>query len=298
MLQNSRDRVLLIERLDNQFTDAIRRLEAQFFEDVRRFYENELLSDGSVVINSTDNLLRVNRINELALEFTNTQGPRIASQVAQGFNRITTINEDFFNSQVSLSRAVRASVRAALFAQYGIADTEDGLEILGGGWLSNIARFDDPFRRVQEIGIRAVSRGIPLETFRSEIRDAAFDTGARSIAHHFRTNANDAYAQFDRNTQTTFANELGFICFIYEGGLVDNTRDFCEERNGQVFTIDEADTWSALQWKGKNKSYDPLRDMGGHNCRHHPSYISDELAITLRPELAQILPLIRQRLAA
>jgi len=31
--------------------------------------------------------------------------------------------------------------------------------------------------------------------------------------------------------------------------------------------------------------YDPLVDRGGYNCRHQLSFISDELAFKLRPDL-------------
>jgi hypothetical protein len=79
--------------------------------------------------------------------------------------------------------------------------------------------------------------------------------------------------------------KLEYRAFIYEGGIYDDTCDFCKERNGQVFTIREAEEWKNLEWPEKNEGYNPLRDMGGRDCRHFPSYISDELAVVMRPEL-------------
>ena len=78
---------------------------------------------------------------------------------------------------------------------------------------------------------------------------------------------------------------LEFKAFIYEGGIYDDTCDFCKERNGKVFTIKEAEEWKKLEWPEKNENYEPLKDMGGTDCRHHPSWISDSLATILRPDL-------------
>ncbi len=36
-------------------------------------------------------------------------------------------------------------------------------------------------------------------------------------------------------------------------------------------------------------TYEPLRDMGGHRCRHSPNFISNREAISRRPELKGVL---------
>ena len=245
--------------------------------------------DGAVEKGTTANFARVNRIENLSNQFTRVQGAAISKDIARGFTRLIQVNESYFAGIAFVSGGLQKQVKRQLLARYGLRESDSGIDILRGGWVQKIGELRDPFTRVQEIGISAVSQGITLGEFKKQIRDAAFDKGARSIKHHFQTNANDAYAQFDRTTQTTYADELGLRAFIYEGGLIETSREFCNERNGKVFTTDEAEAWKLLNWKGKNKDYDPLRDMGGHNCRHHPSFISDELAIRLRPELAELL---------
>ena len=290
MIDHSLVRAQLINDLDKQLRAAIRRLENEFNQAVRDFYTEELnLVDGAVEKGTTANFARVNRIENLSNQFTRVQGAAISKDIARGFTRLIQVNESYFAGIAFVSGGLQKQVKRQLLARYGLRESDSGIDILRGGWVQKIGELRDPFTRVQEIGISAVSQGITLGEFKKQIRDAAFDKGARSIKHHFQTNANDAYAQFDRTTQTTYADELGLRAFIYEGGLIETSREFCNERNGKVFTTDEAEAWKLLNWKGKNKDYDPLRDMGGHNCRHHPSFISDELAMRLRPELAELL---------
>ena len=42
------------------------------------------------------------------------------------------------------------------------------------------------------------------------------------------------------------------------------------------------------EFEGKSDPYDPINDLGGIGCRHFWSWISDELAFHLRPELEEI----------
>jgi hypothetical protein len=94
--------------------------------------------------------------------------------------------------------------------------------------------------------------------------------------------------------------------FIYQGGLINDSRDFCAAHNNKVWYYKEAFYWG--EWtpsKGEYPSgyeikqidiykvpsylnypdYDPLIDRGGYNCRHSLGWISEDMAFVLRPEL-------------
>jgi hypothetical protein len=96
---------------------------------------------------------------------------------------------------------------------------------------------------------------------------------------------------------------MGYQCALYQGGIIATTRPFCKKRNGKVFTRDEIKLFGTSKdkfggyerkgdgyFKGKYKSgYNPLTDAGCYNCRHFYNWISNRLAIRLRPELKPIL---------
>jgi hypothetical protein len=95
----------------------------------------------------------------------------------------------------------------------------------------------------------------------------------------------DTFAEYDRRLSNKFADRLQLNYFIYQGGEIKTTREFCEERNGGVFTREEGVSWNELQWEGKKVGHNVLIDAGGYNCRHYLDWISYELAKQLRPDI-------------
>lgn len=90
--------------------------------------------------------------------------------------------------------------------------------------------------------------------------------------------------------------KLGLVCFMYQGGIVGDSREFCKAHDGKVFTMDEANNFKS--WKDSSgdipsyfdyPEYNPFFHCGGFNCRHKFDWISNGLAIKLRPELKDIL---------
>ena len=286
---NSKARDKLISDLDRQLSHAVEIAQRDFYETVREYYESHFLLDrnGNVRTNAT-NYAKLNGINNLIEEFAKQKGVKISKKVALGMLSISAENIKYFTQQIRLQNEVKRKVQTSLLLRYGAKLRDKKVIIDKGSWLHGLARPAAAFSRIQDIGIDAVAQGMPLQTFRKVVKQAAFDTGARSIKHHFDTEAVDVYARFDRSAQKEFADSVNFRAFIYEGGLIDTSRDWCERHNGKVYLISEAEKWKNETWAGKNKDYEPLRDMGGYRCRHHPSFISDELAIAFRPELRDI----------
>jgi hypothetical protein len=86
-------------------------------------------------------------------------------------------------------------------------------------------------------------------------------------------------------TGNEIRKDLGFKYAIYEGGEIETTRNFCEQRNRKVFSEQEINSWRDLSWQGKNTiGYNPIFDCGGYNCRHKLRWIGTELALKLRGE--------------
>ena len=77
------------------------------------------------------------------------------------------------------------------------------------------------------------------------------------------TQANTIVAQFDNAYMAENAQQAGFKKFKYDGSLKANTRPFCRDRIGKLFTLDELS-------KMDNKQGLPvLYSLGGYNCTHY-----------------------------
>lgn len=88
-------------------------------------------------------------------------------------------------------------------------------------------------------------------------------------------------AQVERIENNFYAKELKLDWFVYEGGLIETSRDFCIKRNGKLFNRKDAKTWRfdpTLPQPETADAYQPLVELGRFNCRHSLRWITDETA--------------------
>lgn len=115
--------------------------------------------------------------------------------------------------------------------------------------------------------------------------------------------------KIDREQSKELASKYKLNYVRYQGGRIKYSRDFCIERNGKVFHIEEMkkfgtplDAFNGYtdkengvfngKWKGAKlnvyyggSGYDPLTDLGCYNCIHFLDYLPRSRAIKIRPEL-------------
>jgi hypothetical protein len=94
------------------------------------------------------------------------------------------------------------------------------------------------------------------------------DVRGNSLAQYADLWANDGIMNFYQSVELRKAKEQGITSFLFDGDplIIETSRDFCIERAGKIFTIDEIESWNDLDWKGKRGP--ALIYRGGWNCRH------------------------------
>ncbi|MCE7856886.1 MAG: hypothetical protein DYG97_10130 [Ignavibacteria bacterium CHB3] len=85
------------------------------------------------------------------------------------------------------------------------------------------------------------------------------------------TLANTAVAQFDNAYMIENAQQAGVTKYLYDGTIIATTRDFCRERVGRVFTLEE------LEAMDNGQGLPVIPSLGGYNCRHYLTPIIDEI---------------------
>ena len=63
------------------------------------------------------------------------------------------------------------------------------------------------------------------------------------------------------------AEEFGITKFKYAGSLIKDSRKWCVDHVGKIYTLEEIENWESQKWQGK-KSGDSFVVRGGWNCRH------------------------------
>ena len=103
----------------------------------------------------------------------------------------------------------------------------------------------------------------------------ARDRTGSNLRRYATQMAQDSLMQFDASINTAIGKQSGATKWKYYGDVIRDSRPFCVEHAGQVFTDDEIESTWAGSWKGKS-SGDPFIVRGGYNCRHHWRPVFDE----------------------
>lgn len=192
----------------------------------------------------------------------------VFDSIEEIFNETTSQTKDFDPRAVAVSEIVKETVMES--AKRSI-EAQTDLSVV----FSNI--------KLKSVSLMSKYEGVSLKELRDALKKQIVVDGA--IAKYWDRWTRDIYSQYQRAGANEIRKELGLKHAMYEGGLIDSSRAFCEEKNGQVFTEEEIKKWANEDWQGKNEGYVPELDCGGINCRHRLRWISPELAEQLRPDL-------------
>lgn len=227
--------------------------------------------------------------------FVSGAGSQIVKQYIKDADKQLDLTAKYF-TQISgkLPSELHKSIRTALFETLGY--NAKAKKLRPDGTLSLILSDRAPINSVKGVIHQAVASGLSLDDLQKGLRTKIINSGL--LQGFFAERIPDPYDQFDRMASKQFAEKLNLSYVIYQGGTIKTSRPFCIERNGKVFTTDEIEKFGTAkdkfggyankskgEFQGKTKIYVPFRDLGGYNCRHHLDYITEELALTLRPDL-------------
>jgi hypothetical protein len=86
-----------------------------------------------------------------------------------------------------------------------------------------------------------------------------------------KTYVDTALSIIGRARTLAVAKNSGLVWFRYIGGVIETSRDFCVERNGNYYHTTEIEEWPDTEWDGMiegTNSQNIFYYCGGWNCRH------------------------------
>lgn len=92
------------------------------------------------------------------------------------------------------------------------------------------------------------------------------------------TYAATAFAAFDRKIQNIKSAQLGLEYFLYSGGLIKDSREWCVDHAGKVYSKEEIESWESIPWTGKAEGRSIWEFLGGWNCQHILSPVTEQMA--------------------
>lgn len=203
----------------------------------------------------------------------------IFERLIRSMQRLFGLNTEYFGDMADVS-TFEPTARERLFLTYGY-DLRTGA-LIPGGYLANSLFGNPAASQIVKLMQDAINAKMTLAEFRRTFKAFFAPPGSPgAIERHFKRWTFDFYQQFDRLAQLEFKNELGFTHAIYAGTIVDDSRDFCMDRNNLLYTEPEIITWNFDDWQGKIPGQDVRMACGGYNCRHSLNWVSDKVARAL-----------------
>lgn len=298
----------LINRNTDRLNASIVRLQSKLMDSIVDEVILELDVVDGIIQDTPKNYRLIASLDKVFDAFSVEQMKVLLPQLSSSTSAITALNNDYF--LMTATESVLKRFDKVVEAAKELTDIRFGLRgdkfIRGGPIEEVISQFGGT--EVKQIMSKAVSGNLNKRDFIKQLR--GFVTGTEEKAgiseRKWKQFAYDIYQQYDATYNKKVAEEFGMEYFIYQGGLIDDSRDFCAAHNNKVWTTEEAKTWPTWTpnqgeyppgWEVKAKvvsetpgymnypGYDPLVDRGGYNCRHQLGFISEELAYKLRPDL-------------
>lgn len=102
------------------------------------------------------------------------------------------------------------------------------------------------------------------------------DKRGNPMLSHVDTIVRTRYMETDAIVTQKKAADVGVTKFRYTGGTVKDSREWCVNHVGKVFTREEIAAWERESWAGK-KPGDPFVVRGGWNCIHRFRAVVDDV---------------------
>lgn len=232
---------------------------------------------------TVSNIAKSNLIDRIFQEISRDEMAPILTMYAEAMLEIPGKNAEWYILSGNDKKKVKAIANDTGLLRQVIGMDDKG-ELLQGGYLQRLGQTEIVRDRIKQYVVTSIASGQGAKSFSDGLSNLV--KGNRDIdgalTGYFQQYAFDTYAKVREIDNQHFANELGLSYFVYQGGVIQTSRDFCIKKNGKVFSREEAlKNWPKdpdLIDKAHLASYRPLIDRGRNNCRHFLMFISEERA--------------------
>ena len=272
--------------------------------------------DGGVIRESVTNYRLLGALEGVYKKFTGDNGYKLGADIKASIDGIMLHSDRYFHSllseEVTAEILQRAASSAKRFTYLSLGLTDGGMA--RDGFLDKLITNDIHLMEIKQALARGITGRQGVRQLTSTISEmiAGSDKRQGGWQRTFNLYARDIYSQHDAAYNKALADKLELKYFIYSGGLVRDSRDFCVAHNGKVYTTEETKNWpmwtvakglaagefregyepKEKEWNWHKvpsymsyEGYQPLIDRGGYRCRHMLGYITEKIAMKLRPNL-------------
>jgi len=261
--------------------------------------QQKLLSDlvggyvGQFDVDAAGNLKATTRNMRLALKLDSFFDSldeetlrKVNTQWGKDMMKLTPLNERYFRTMLPDAKdAVQSAAEKTGFIETSIG-IKDGV-ITKGGYLDQVTRMPEVRQQLKDYVIQSVNNKKGFQEYLRGMKELVTSSKSRDgmIERYYKQFAYDTFNQTDAAINKHYADSLELKWFVYSGGTITTSRQFCIKRADKVFNTKETEKWKCDPYLiGKPKGvrcddrYNPLIERGRYNCRHTIRYITEDLA--------------------
>jgi len=300
---------LFIDRQRALMESSVVKLQSRLLSDIITDLIPGLDIKNGLIVDNAKNYRLLSVLDKTYKDFRKVSNQTIFEQITTGTSVISAKSVEYFTVMLAGDLPGRfdkivTKANKLINLKLGL----DGGKLTRGGFLQSFFDSNTIGTELKNMTSKAVTSNMDMKDYVKALREMITGSPDKTgiMERQFQRFAYDIYQQYDRSYNLMLGNELGFKYFIYQGGLIEDSRDFCVAHNNKVWSIEESELWGewtpsqgeypvGYEVKAKDiysvpsylgyAGYDPLIDCGGYNCRHTLGWISDDIAFGMRPDL-------------
>lgn len=276
-----REKHARLNTVPDNFITAVDKNNAKIFEEILRLLEALEVKSGKIVVSARNLELSQQIVNRLEVVIFDGEYMTALTEFAKQFNVQAGINNQYFEKEFKEFKKVFAvPSNADLFKTALTQSQKSAIELLAQGGVQQ--QFSNPLKDLINAGI--TGNASLVETIKSvnsfiigtNERGGALTINAKQVSH-------DGFAFSDRQYTKAISEQLGIEWFKYDGGVIEDSRPFCEQYHGQYFhAMEVADFGDGIDLDGSPLTKAELQGRypqtnratiftfaGGFNCRHN-----------------------------
>lgn len=256
-----------LEGVPDKFIKAVESAQKDLLADINLILGEFERDGGGYLVTSEGNLQRVQALRaRLEQVFMQSNYVKAVRSLMQEFDKQNELNAEYY-------KALDDYDQSAVLKTMQQTSKRQSANLLLGGAIDK--EFYNP---IIDTIVESVNTNAPFTETVSAVKvitAGGEHAGGRIVegrlARYAKQIAYDAMAVQDRSFSRQVADEQDYQFFMYTGGTVEDTRDFCLERNGNVYHRNEIADWANLTWDGKHRettSGSIFVLLGGYQCKH------------------------------
>lgn len=293
---DSKQLTALMKKRDDLITFLNANLEKQIQESQQGLLKKFLAGFGDLlqtdetgkVLNNAFNRNLLLSVDKVFADYGKQHNVLILSALMQGVNQLMDFNANYYGKFEGETKLlpIRKKVVQNMRGWLGINADDTAQE---NGYLSTLIKSEAVKNQIKDFALKSVMGQAGWQDTKKNLEKliAGDKDNLGALQKYHRNFSYDLLSQVDRATGKTYADDLKFEFAIYEGGLIETSREFCKKHNGNVYHISEIQKFNPQVAKQPN--YNPVTDLGGYGCRHHLNWIPTAMAKAMGKEVDKFL---------